>query len=66
MLSKITSEGWKGLVRSFSTAQSQTPQPSSRTANSVRMETRVVVIVGLVDSGCVLQFFLLHFLMRRN
>lgn len=40
MLNKMAREGWKGLVRGFSTAQCQTAQPSSRTENSVRMERR--------------------------
>ena len=66
VLNKMAREGWKGLVRGFSTAQSQPPQPSSRTENSVRMETRVVGIMELVDSGCVLQFSLLRFPVRRT
>lgn len=68
-LSKIASDGWNGLVIDFSTAQSQMSQPSSRTEytiHRVRVETRVVVIMKLGESGCVLKFCLLYFVVNKT
>lgn len=64
---KITSFGWNGLVIGFSTAQSQTSQPSSRTQYPVsKRKKKMVVIIKLGDSGAVLKFWLLYFIVRRT
>jgi hypothetical protein len=54
-------------VIGFSTAQSQTSQPSSRTEYTVsKWKKKTVVIVKLRDSGGVLTFWLLYFVVRED
>lgn len=66
-LSKITSDGWNGLVIDFSTAQSQTSEPNSRTEYTVSgWKQRVVVIMNLEESGCVLKFCPLYCFVRKT